>query len=250
MLKDKVIIITGSTSGIGKAGALLFANYGAKVVVTGRRESKGKAIVKKIKKNKGKAIYSKLDVTKEESIKEMVKTVIKKWGGINTLWNNAGVEAQGLITEASQEDIDKILSVNLKGMMLCCKHVIPEMKKKSSIINTASIAGLVGLEKLSIYGASKGGIIALTRDLAMDYAKKGIRVNAVCPGVIWTPMVKRYIKDAPDKEAAKKGFTADIPMGRMGKPEEVAELAAFLASDKSSYLTGSIITVDGGYTVK
>ncbi|MBD3312246.1 SDR family oxidoreductase [archaeon] len=249
MLKDKVIIITGSTSGIGKAGALLFAKYGAKVVVTGRRESKGQAVVKKIKKQKGKAIYAELDVTKEESIKEMVKTVIKKWGRIDALWNNAGVEAQGLITEASQKDIDKIINVNLKGMMLCCKHVIPKMKKKGSIINTASIAGLVGFEKLSIYGASKGGIIALTRDLAMDYAKK-IRVNVICPGVIWTPMVKRYIKDAPDKEAAKKGFIADIPMGRMGKPEEVAELAAFLASDKSSYLTGSIITVDGGYTVK
>lgn len=249
MLKDKVVIITGSTSGIGKAGALLFAKYGAKVVVTGRRESKGQAVVKKIKKQKGKAMYVELDVVKENTIKNMVKKVTNKWGGIDVLWNNAGVEIQGLITKASEKDIDKIINVNLKGMMLCCKHVIPKMKKKGSIINTASVAGLVGFEKLSIYGSTKGGIITLTKDLALDYADK-LRINCICPGVIWTPMVKRYIKDAPDKEAAKKEFTADIPMGRMGKPEEVAELAAFLASDKSSYLTGSVITVDGGYTVK
>jgi len=250
MLKGKVAIITGSTSGMGEAAAYLFAKQGAKVVVTGRRESKGKTVVAKIKKNKGQAIYVELDVSDEVSVKSMVKEVLKKWGKIDILYNNAGIETQGLIKDMTDKEWNKIFSVNIKGMMYCCKHVTPKMKKGSSVINTASVAGLVGYANLSIYGATKGAVVSLSRDLAIELAPKGIRVNCICPGVIWTEMVKRYIKISPDPKVVKEQLITGTPLGRVGQPEEVAELALFLASDKSSFITGAIIPIDGGYTAQ
>ena len=250
MLKGKVAIITGSTGGMGESAAYLFAKNGAKVVVTGRREEEGKRVVSKIKKSGGQAIYIKLDVSNEDSVKNMIQEAIKKYGKIDVLYNNAGVESQGLITNASEEEINKIFNINIKGVMYCAKHAIPHMKKDGSIINTASIAGLIGFPNLVIYGATKGAVVSLTRDLALDYAKEGIRVNCICPGIIWTDMVKKYLDESPDKEAVKKQLTLSTPLGRIGTPEEVSELALFLASDKSSFITGAIIPIDGGYTTQ
>ena len=170
MLKGKVAIITGSTGGMGESAAYLFAKNGAKVVVTGRREEEGKRVVSKIKKSGGQAIYIKLDVSNEDSVKNMIQETIKKYGKIDVLYNNAGVESQGLITNASEEEINKIFNINIKGVMYCAKHAIPHMKKDGSIINTASIAGLIGFPNLVIYGATKGAVVSLTRDLALASA--------------------------------------------------------------------------------
>ena len=250
LLKGKVAIITGSTSGMGESAAYLFAKNGAKVIVTGRREKEGKRVADKIKKSGGQAIYIQLDVSNEDNVKAMIQETVKKYGKIDILYNNAGIEAQGLITSASEEEINKVFNINIKGVMYCAKHALPYMKKGSSIINTASIAGLIGFPNLTIYGATKGAVVSITRDLALDYAKNNIRVNCICPGIIWTDMVKKYLESAPDKEAVKKQLTLGTPLGRLGEPEEVAELALFLASDKSSFITGAIIPIDGGYTTQ
>ena len=250
MLKGKVAIITGSTSGMGEAAAYLFAEHGARVVVTGRRENKGQAIVSKIKKMKGQAIFVRLDVSDESSVKAMIKEVMNKWGRIDVLYNNAGIESQGTIKDMTNEQWNKVFNVNIKGMMYCCKHATPKMKKGSSIINTASVAGLVGYANLSVYGATKGAVISLTRDLAVELGPRGIRANCICPGVIWTDMVKRFVKMSPDPATTKKQLIKGLPLNRVGQPREVAELALFLASDKSSFMTGAIIPIDGGHTTQ
>lgn len=245
-LKDKVAVITGSTSGMGEAAAKLFASEGAKVAVIGRNEAEGARVVGEIIKSKGQAIFIKADVSKEDDIKRMIETVINNWGKLDILYNNAGILIQKPVTETSEEDFNNIINTNLKGVFLCCKHGLPFMKKGSSVINTASIAGLIGFPNIAAYSASKGGIIALTRQLAIDYASKGLRVNCICPGTIYTPMVTNFLKFAPVKLIADAKIKQMVPLKRFGQAEEVAQLALFLASDESSYMTGSVITIDGG----
>lgn len=235
-LKGKVAIITGSTSGMGKSAAFLFAKHGCKVVVVGRNEEEGKKVAEKIKKN---AMFVKCDVSDESCVKKMIDEVIKKFGKIDILYNNAGILLQKPIDLTSAEEFESVIKVNLEGQFLCAKYALAKMKQGASIINTASIAGLVGFPALTAYCASKGGIIALTRQLALDLAKKGIRVNCICPGAIDTPMTKGVTEEQ---------IKQMVPLGRIGKPEEVANLALFLASDASSYITGSIIVIDGGAT--
>jgi NAD(P)-dependent dehydrogenase (short-subunit alcohol dehydrogenase family) len=245
-LSGKVCVITGSTSGMGKAAAILFSKEGAKVVITGRHEDEGLNVVKECPNS----IFIKLDVSVEDSVKAMIAEVIKKYGRLDVLYNNAGVEEMIPITKVTNEFVDKILGINLKGILLCCAHAIPYMKKGSSIINTASIGGLIGYSNLSVYCASKGGVIALTRSLALELASKGIRVNCICPGPIFTPMVSNQLKILPAKWIADNEVKKQVPMGRFGTAEEVANLALFLASNKSSFMTGSIIPIDGGATSK
>jgi len=245
-LDGKVALITGAGMGMGQAAALLFAKEGAKVAVVDWKAEAGEETVRTIKKAGGEAIFIKADVSKAEDAENMVKTTVKTYGKLDVIYNNAGILGRADFTEnITEEEWDKIMAVNLKGVWLGMKYAIPEMLKKGkgSIINTASQCGERGTRNLGAYCASKGGILALTRVTAMELAKKNIRVNALNPGIIGTPMALTASK----KE--QEGFAAIIPQGRMGRPEEVAYAALFLASDESSHVTGHTLVVDGGLEV-
>jgi NAD(P)-dependent dehydrogenase (short-subunit alcohol dehydrogenase family) len=245
-LDGKVVLITGAGLGMGQAAALLFAKEGAKVAVVDWKPEAGEETVKMIKKAGGEAIFIKADVSKADDAKNMVKTTVKTYGKLDVIYNNAAILGRVAFTEnIAEEEWDKIMAVNLKGVWLGMKYAIPEMLKKGkgSIINTASQCGDRGTRNLGAYCASKGGILALTRVTAMELAKKNIRVNALNPGIIATPMALSA------SEEDLKGFAAIIPQGRLGRPEEVAYAALFLASDESSHVTGHTLVVDGGIEV-
>jgi len=245
-LDGKVVIITGAGMGMGQAAALLFAKEGAKVAVVDWKAEAGEETVKAIKKAGGEAIFIKADVSKAEDAKNMVKTTVKTYGKLDVIYNNAAILGRATFTEdITEEEWDKIMAINLKGVWLGMKYAIPEMLKKGkgSIINTASQCGDRGTRNLGAYCASKGGILALTRVTAMELAKKNIRVNALNPGIIATPMAMALPKEEQEH------FAAIIPQGRMGRPEEVAYAALFLASDESSHVTGHTLVVDGGLEV-
>lgn len=251
-LQDKVAVITGGNSGIGRATAILFAKEGAKVVIGARNPESGREVVDLIKKAGGKAAFVKTDVAKESEVKNLVDFAARLYGRIDIMHNNAGVELAKPVTETTSEELEGVLSVNLKGTFYGCKHVIPHMLKNGggSIINTASVAGIVGSPNLAAYSASKGAVVLLTKEVALDYAKKGIRVNCVCPGAIDTPMIKRFVENAPNPEQVRKNLGEMHPIGRMGKPEEIANAVLFLAGDESSFITGHALIVDGGLTAQ
>lgn len=247
-LENKTAVITGGTSGIGEATAKLFAREGARVAVVGRNEEKGKSIVEEISSNGGQAVFVQCDVSKEEDAKKMVDQVIKEFGQIDILYNNAGIAEFGTVHETEEENWNKVLDINLKGVYLCSKYVIPHMQKqkKGSIISTASVAGMIGYPGAAAYCASKGGVHNLTKAMALDYGPDGIRVNDICPGVIETPMTVGAFGSG---EEVKKQ-AADYPIGRVGTPEDIAYAALFLASDESTFVTGTSLIVDGGFTAK
>ena len=250
-LSGKVAIITGASSGIGRATALLFAMEGAKVVVNySHSDEEANDVVERIKEFGGDAIAVKADVSNESDVKKLISETIKRFKKIDILYNNAGIELQKPITVTTEEEWSKVLDVNLKGMFLCSKYAIPYLSEsKGVIVNTASIAGLVGSAMLSAYSASKGGVIALTKSLALELAPK-VRVNCICPGAIDTPMLRRFIDITPDPAAYEKQLASLHALGRLGKPEEIAQAALFLASEESSFITGIALPVDGGYTAQ
>jgi NAD(P)-dependent dehydrogenase (short-subunit alcohol dehydrogenase family) len=251
-LLNKVAIITGGSSGIGRATSILFAREGAKVVIASRDPEEGREVVDVIKKAGGKAVFVRTDVSKEAEVKSLIDFTVKLFGRVDVLYNNAGIELAKTVAETSGEELDNILNVNLKGVFYGCKHAIPYMLKQGggSIINTASIAGLVGTPNLAAYCASKGGIVLLTKSMALDYAKNSIRINCVCPGAVMTPMIKRFVEKAPDPEQAMKALDAEHPIGRIGRPEEIANAVLFLAGEDSSFITGIALPVDGGFTAQ
>lgn len=247
-LKNKVVVITGAKQGMGKSHALLMAKAGAKVVVSDISKEECEKVVSQIKKQKGEAIAVKCDVTKKVEVDSLIKTAVSKWGKIDVLVNNAGILQFKPFLQITEADWQKVLDVNLKGYFLCAQAAAKEMakKKKGVIINISSIASGqvgVGFQTLAHYAASKGGIIAFTETIAAELAPLNIRVNAIAPGAIDTPMVAAIESDPKAMEAT----LARIPMHRMGKPEEVSNAVLFLASDASSYMTGSTVYVDGGY---
>jgi NAD(P)-dependent dehydrogenase (short-subunit alcohol dehydrogenase family) len=246
--KNKVAIITGGSSGIGRATALAFAKKGAKVVVVDWQESQ--ETMKSIKDLGAEAIFIKCDVSKSADVKAMVEKTIAAFGRLDYAFNNAGIEGDSAPTaDCTEENWDKTITVNLTGTWLCMKYEIPEMLKqgKGSIVNCSSVAGLVGFEGLPAYVASKHGVIGLTKTAALEYAEQGIRVNAVCPGVIQTPMMDRL---TGKKKEAIEQFTALEPVGRMGQPEEIANAVVWMCSDEASFVTGHAMAVDGGFVAK
>jgi len=247
-LKNKIAIITGARQGMGRAHALALAKVGAKVVVADISKEDCEKVVKEIEKNKGEAMAVKCDVTKKEEVDKMVLATVEKWGKVDILVNNAGICQFFPFLEMSEKDWDRTLDINLKGYFLCAQAAAKEMVKQKSgvIINIASVAmgqQGIGFPNIAHYCASKGGIVGMTEALAVELASYNIRVNAVAPGMIETPMLDPMKKDAKTIEA----MLARVPMHRLGKAEEVSNLVLFLASGQSSYMTGSTVVIDGGW---
>ena len=248
-LQGKVAIITGGTSGIGRDTAVLFAEAGAKVVVAGRREAEGNETVDLIRKAGGVGLFVQTDVSKARDIEALVRRSVEKFGRVDTAFNNAGIEGNWRpIVDQSEEEWDHVININLKGVWLCVKHEIQQMLKQGgggTIVNMSSVAGLMGAPAAAPYCASKHGVIGLTRTAALEYAKQKIRVNAVCPAVIETPMEQRRFGEP---EAHKYALSMH-PIGRLGTPREIAEAVLWLCSEKSSFMTGHYIVLDGGFLV-
>jgi len=245
IFEHKVAIITGGSFGIGRATALAFARRGAKVVIADYLENA--ETPEAIRRIGEEVLFVKCDVSDGQQVKAMVEQTIATYGRLDYAFNNAGVEGMSATTpECTEENWDKVLNVNLKGIWLCMKYEIPEMLKlgKGAIVNCASIAGLVGFPGLPAYTASKHGIIGLTKTSALEHAKRGVRVNAVCPGVIKTPMIDRFTGNSKE---AEKQFENMEPVGRLGDPQEVAEAVIWLCSDAASFVTGHSMAVDGGW---
>jgi hypothetical protein len=247
---NKAVVITGAGSGIGQATALLFAGKGAKVAVVDLDSAAGAKTVDIIKDNGGEAIGVIADVSRASDAHRMVETVMDAFGRIDVLVNNAGVFTEGNVVDTSEEDWNRILGVNLSGVFFCMKYSIPEMIKGGGgvVVNISSEAGLVGIGNQVAYNVSKTGVIALTKSAALDFAGDNIRVNCLCPGRVLTPLVKEVIRSSQDPEATRRLLSEDRPMKRMGKPEEIAAGILFLASDEVTYATGTVLSIDGGYT--
>jgi NAD(P)-dependent dehydrogenase (short-subunit alcohol dehydrogenase family) len=251
-LFNKVTVITGAGSGIGRATALLFAKKGAKVVVVDLDAKEGSKTVDSIKGDGGEATLVVADVSKASNVQRMVKTILELWGRLDILVNNAGIFTEGSVVETTEEDWNRVLGVNLDGVFLCMKYCIPEMIKGGGgvIVNVGSEAGLVGIRNQVAYNVSKSGVIALTKSTALDFAENNIRVNCLCPGRVLTPLVEKVISDSEDPEATRRVLSDDRPLKRMGTPEEIAAGILFLASDEAPYATGTILSIDGGYTAQ
>jgi NAD(P)-dependent dehydrogenase (short-subunit alcohol dehydrogenase family) len=248
-LRGRVAIVTGGGSGIGRASAIRFAAEGAHVIVSDVDDAGGAETVASITSAGASAAYVHADVSREQDVAAMVRAARSTYERLDVLFNNAGIEGEtGILAESSLENWHRVLAINLTGVYLGCRYAIPEMLRSGggSIINNASVAGIVGFPAISAYCASKGGVVQLTKAAALEYATQGIRVNCLCPGVIDTPMVRRASTTLQTVEA----MTQMEPIARLGRPEEVAALALFLASDDASFLTGAIIPVDGGFVAR
>jgi NAD(P)-dependent dehydrogenase (short-subunit alcohol dehydrogenase family) len=249
-LDGKIALVTGGSSGIGRASALAFAREGAKVVVADVTAEGGQETVRLIKEAGGEARFLKVDVARAAEVETLITQTVAAYGRLDCAYNNAGIEGAFVsTTEYPEADWDRVLAINLKGVWLCMKYEIAQMLQQGggAIVNTASGAGLVGVAGLSAYVASKHGVVGLTKTAALEYAKAGIRVNAVCPGVIQTPMVARLTSQRPEMAEA---LVAAEPMGRTGKPEEIAEAVVWLCSQAASFVTGHAMSVDGGYVAQ
>ncbi len=247
-LKGKIALITGGGSGIGRATCLLFAGEGATVVVADYVAEGGHETVQQIKANGGKATFVQADVSKSADVQNMIATTVQTCGRVDVLFNNAGIEGPSAkIANYKEDDWDRVIAIDLTSVYLGMKYVIPEMLKQGggSIISTASVAGLVGFPGSGAYAAAKAGVINMTRMVALEYADKNIRVNCICPGIIDTPMVDRVVGGRLRERVVKAE-----PVGRLGRPEDIANAALFLASDDSSFATGAPFVIDGGYVAR
>jgi NAD(P)-dependent dehydrogenase (short-subunit alcohol dehydrogenase family) len=245
-LQGKVALITGGTSGIGRDTAVLFAKSGAKVVISGRREAEGNETIALVRAAGGEGLFVKGDVAKAAEVEMLVQKTVEKFGRLDVAFNNAGIEGTWTpIVEQSEEDWDRVIDINLKGTWLCLKYEIKQMLKQGgggAIVNMSSVAGLMGSGGAGTYCASKHGVIGLTRTAALETAKAGIRVNAVCPAVIETAMAERAFSD-PQVNEFVRGLHA---LGRFGRPNEIAEAVLWMCSDLGSFMTGQYMVLDGG----
>jgi NAD(P)-dependent dehydrogenase (short-subunit alcohol dehydrogenase family) len=245
-LQDKVALVTGGTSGIGRDTAVLFAKAGAKVVVAGRRAKEGAATIDLIRAAGGDALFVKTDVSKASEVEALVQKTVEKFGRLDVAFNNAGIEGvMTPIVKQSEEDWDRTIAINLKGVWLCLKYEIQQILKQRSggaIVNMASVSAMIGTAGGAAYTASKHGVVGLTKSAALETARAGIRVNAVCPAVIESPMADR-LYGAPRLQKYALGLH---PIGRFGKGQEVAEAVVWMCSDRASFMTGQTLVLDGG----
>ncbi len=245
-------VVTGASLGIGRVTAIAFAQGGACVALVSRDQQRGEAAAREIQASGGEALFIRTDVSKEAEVRDMVDHVVGRWGRLDILVNNAGIYLQGDVLQTTAEDWQRILAINLTGAFLCTKYAVPAMAENGGgvIINVSSEAGLVGIKGQVAYNVSKGGLIALTRGCAVDLAERGIRVNSVCPGTTETPLVQEVVSRAPDPAQARRQLEAVRPLNRLGTPEEIGSAILYLASDEAAYATGSILSIDGGYTAQ
>lgn len=246
-LEGKIVLVTGGTSGIGRDTALLFAKSGAKVVVAGRRQVEGEETVKLILADGGDGLFVKTDVSKAIEVEELIKKVVEQFGRLDIAFNNAGIEGiLAPIIAQSEEAFDRTIDVNLKGVWLCLKCEIRQMLKQGgggAIVNMSSITGMMGSAGAATYSASKHGVIGLTKSAALETARNGIRINAICPGFAETPMADRIFR----VPAVHKFILGCHPIGRFGKPVEIAEAVVWMCSDRASFMTGQSLVLDGGF---
>ena len=251
-LAGKVAVVTGCGSGVGRAAALLFHREGA-AVVAGSIEADVETLTDNVSSRRDLLVPVRMDVTIEEDVRLLIGTAVERFGGLDILFNNAGIETSGVITEVDDETWRRTMDVNLRGVVLCCRHAIPEMLKRGggAIVNNASINGIRGNHNLVAYSASKGAVVAVTRALALDYARSGIRVNCLCPGTIEdTRMLREQLARSEDAERLRASLIAKHPLGRMARAGEVAAAALFLASGEASFITGVALPVDGGRHIR
>jgi len=251
-LADKICVITGGGSGIGQATALCFAAEGAKVVVADINPGAASETSRLIEKNGAAALAVTVDVTQAASVQKMLHKAVEIFGRIDVLVNNAGLGFAATVEETDEADWDRLIAVNLKGVFLGCKYVVPIMRRQGGgvIVDTASVLALVGVQDRAAYCASKGGVAALTRAVALDHVRDGIRVNCVAPGSVETPYWTDIFAKSNDVAALRKNLEQRHPMERLARPEEIAKAVLFLASDESSFCTGSTLVVDGGWAAR
>jgi NAD(P)-dependent dehydrogenase (short-subunit alcohol dehydrogenase family) len=243
--EGKVALVTGGNTGIGKATAMTFAQEGAQVVIAARRVDEGMQAVEEIRQAGGEALFVRTDVAQAAEVEALVRQTVATYGRLDCAFNNAGISGGGLLHEVPEEEWDRMVNINLKGVWLCMKYQITQMLMQGggAIVNDSSAAGLTGYVRSPVYAASKHGVIGVSKSAALQYATKGIRINVVCPGLIMTPMIERAFASAP---GVKEWFESKQPTGSGGRPEEVAQAVVWLCSDAASFVTGVALPVDGG----
>lgn len=250
-LEGKVCIITGAGAGIGRAAALLFAREGARVACADLDPTTGEETVRLLREAGGTGSFHRVDAAAEEDVRELVTAVHAAYGALHVFFANAGIVPGGTVLECTVEEWDRAMATNARSAMLACKYAIPALRAAGggSIICTSSVAGLVGVRNRAAYSASKMAVVGLVKSVALDFVAEGIRINAICPGTVDTPSLQARLRATGDYEAALAQFIARQPMGRLGRAEEIAALALYLAADESAYMTGSILPIDGGLSL-
>lgn len=255
-LDNKVALVTGGGSGIGREIALLYAQQGAQVFVADLQTDAAERVVAEISSQNGVAYVQPLDVANEEQVRNAVQQIVQHHSRLDILVNNAGISHVGNLLETNADDWDRLMAVNARGVFLCSKYAVAQMLAQNPpggiLVNIASVAGMIAVDRRLLYGASKATVISMTRSIAIDFAEQGIRANAICPGTVHTPFVEGFLQRnfADTKDEMRRQLHARQPVGRMGKPEEIAYAALYLASDEAAFVTGSTLVIDGGWTAK